>query len=122
MSQNSYFWMKYIKYREPLEVLADNGILNRADFYEFIKNSTREKLIEAPDIYEHSHHYKLIKGYKVNYNNDLVMIGKDTADKIEVALKKINIDYSRDVDFLSIVESWNQIESNSYMHIYITKQ
>jgi hypothetical protein len=36
-------------------------------------------------------------------------------------LKKANIDYNRRDDYLSIEESWDQIESSSYMHIRIIK-
>jgi hypothetical protein len=121
LTDSSIFWKKHPDYREPLEVLADNEILERVDFIEVFEKSHKAKLVKEPDIYEASYRYKLVKGYKVNYNNHLSVVNDLLADKLEMVLKKANIDYNRRDDYLSIEESWDQIESSSYMHIRIIK-
>ncbi len=121
LSDSPIFWKKHPNYREPLEVLADNEILERVDYMEVLDKSHKTKLVKEPDIYEASYRYKLVKGYKVKYNNHLSFVNDLSADKLEMALKKANINYNRKDDYLSIEESWDQIESSSYMHIRIIK-
>lgn len=121
LTDSSIFWKKHPDYREPLEVLADNEILERVNFMEVFEKSHKAKLVKEPDIYEASYRYKLVKGYKVNYNSPLSFANEQLIDKLEMALKKANIDYHRRDDYLSIEESWDQIESSSYMHIRIIK-
>lgn len=119
MSESSIFWERHPSYREPFEVLAKYGIVKRIEMHEYIEKTGKTKHI-AYDIYEHSHRYKLVKGYKVSYENfDGLSIDTKIADEVENALKILNISYDRDTQHLSIEESWDAIESTSYMHIWI---
>jgi hypothetical protein len=120
-SNGSVFWERNPQFREPLEVLADFGILKRAEFHEPVKEfSYKPELVKEPNIYESRYRYKLINGYNVNYNCDYLIIADKDIDKLIKALKDANIYYRRDENYISIEES-EGYENDYYMHIQTPK-